>query len=98
VDSTFKPKAPNRAIISEARNLDRIGQANRRDSNLIGKYLPLSVPSIFDEVVQGVDDSFVPPKWLLLAVAKVAREQVTTPLQPVVIFDTSDEHLTSTCS
>jgi hypothetical protein len=62
--------------LAEARNSERLDMANRKDAHLIGKYLPSPALSLFLEVVQGPDDYFVPPSWLLDAVTDVAASEV----------------------
>jgi hypothetical protein len=65
-----------------------IGSMNRRDTSTIGKYLPASSSDIFVDTVQGPDDNFTPPQWMLAAVAEVAALEAKSPLKPGVCFDT----------
>jgi hypothetical protein len=94
IDGGYKPpKAAGNQALSDLRNQERLEQANKKDSKLIGKYLPLSVSSLFSEVVQGPDDSFVPPSWLLEAVREVALAETPTPGSPAARFNISFESL-----
>ena len=79
--------------MSQKRNLTRIDEANQRDAETIGKYLPSSASEIFHSVVPGPDDYFTPPPWLLQAITNIASLPVDTPDNPGVIFDTTDEAL-----
>jgi hypothetical protein len=82
-----------KSALAEARNSERLDKANRKDADLIGKYLPLSALSLFLEVVQGPDDYFVPPGKLLRAVADVAASEVDVPGPPKAKFDVSPDSL-----
>jgi hypothetical protein len=86
-------KRREKVAMAEARNSDRLDKANRKDAELIGKYLPPSALSLCREVVQGPDDFFVPPSWLLSAVSEVAATEVTVPVSPTARFDVSIESL-----
>jgi hypothetical protein len=86
VDRPAPPRPQDKGVVrrekeevAEARNSERLDRANRKDAKLIGKYLPSSALSLFQEVVQGPDDFFVPPRWLLTAVSEVSASEVAVP-------------------
>jgi hypothetical protein len=58
---------------------------------LVSKYLLGDSQSFVTETVTGPDDHFEPPSWLLTEVAKVAKEDVTTPQEPPVQFTMDNE-------
>jgi hypothetical protein len=82
-----------RVVVAEARNSERLDRGNRKDADLIGMYLPWSALSLFCKVVQGPDDFFIPPNWLLSPVPEVAATEVTVPGPTIVRFDVSSESL-----
>jgi hypothetical protein len=92
-DSSTSTKVAENRALSDQRNHERLERANRKDADLIGKYLPSSVSDLFANVVQGPDDFFVPQSWLLDAVREVAAAVVPAPGAPVARLDISDESL-----
>jgi hypothetical protein len=56
------------AIIDPRRNDERMLQRDKRDKELMGKYVPSLLDDVFNELVEGPEDDFEPPSWLLQAV------------------------------
>jgi hypothetical protein len=65
-------------------------QRDERDRHLMGKYLPASLDDVFNQIVEGPDDAFTPPSWLLQAVQQVASTPVRPPKAPPIQFATDD--------
>jgi hypothetical protein len=57
----------------------------------MSKYLLASLDDMFYKLVEGPDDAFVPPTWLLKAVQEVASTTVSAHKAPPIKFYT-DEH------
>jgi hypothetical protein len=91
LDSPIPAKVAESQSLPDLRNYERLERANRKDADLIGKYLPSSVSDLFADVVQGPDDFFVPQRWLLDAVREVALASAPTPGAPLARFDISDD-------
>jgi hypothetical protein len=76
------------------RNAARLTRANRDDEGAIGKcaasnYLLDNVSTILVSRLQGPDDWFRPPNWLLVNLKEVAGIPVRTPSRPPIHFDTT---------
>jgi hypothetical protein len=59
----------------------------------MGKYLPASLDDVFNKLVEGPDDAFTPPSWLLQAIQEVAGTTVPAPKAPPIKFATDDQSL-----
>jgi hypothetical protein len=80
-------------ITDRRRNDERVTQRDERDKELMGKYPPPSLDDVFNELVEGPDDDFEPPPWLLQAIREVAGTTVQTPKAPPIQFATDDKSL-----
>jgi hypothetical protein len=59
----------------------------------MSKYLPTSLDDVFNELVEGPNDDFKPPTWLLQAIREVATTTVQPPKAPPICFATNDKSL-----
>jgi hypothetical protein len=80
-------------VTDRQRNDDRVTQRDERDRTLMGKYLPTSLDDVFDQLVEGPDDDFEPPPWLLQAIQEVAATTVQPPKAPPIQFGTDPASL-----
>jgi hypothetical protein len=71
------------------RNDTRLDKANKTDQKTLSKYLECN--SFVHVMVQGPDDGFTPPNWLMENVRAVAGMGVKTPDRPPVMFQMTDE-------
>ena len=101
-DATFlaeedadKPgESPTKQQRTDARrNAERVAHRDNRDKELMSKYLPPSLEDVFNETVEGPDDAFRPPNWLLKAIQEVATTPVPTPKAPPIKFATDAQSL-----
>jgi hypothetical protein len=83
----------NQQVIDRKRNDERVRQRDKRDRELMGKYLPASLKDMFNKLVEGVDDDFEPPSWFLQTVREVAGTAVQPPKAPPIKFATDDKSL-----
>jgi hypothetical protein len=70
-----------------------VAERDRSDATLIGEYLPVSLADVFTDVVEGPNDSFRPPKWLIKAINEVANTPAPPLKAPPVKFAVDDESL-----
>jgi hypothetical protein len=75
------------------RNAGRVENRDERDKELISKYLPPSLDDVFNETVEGPDDAFKPPPWLLEAIQEVASAPAPPPKAPPIKFSTDQQSL-----
>jgi hypothetical protein len=59
----------------------------------MGKYIPSLLDVVFDKLVEGPDNDFEQPSWLLQAVQEVASTAVQPPKAPPIKFATEDKSL-----
>jgi hypothetical protein len=59
----------------------------------MGKYLPVSLDGVFNELVEGPDDDFEPPSCFLQTVREVAGTAVQPPKAPPIKFATDNKSL-----
>ena len=78
------------------RSNKRLAIRDRNDQSIISEYLPLSVSFLFDFVIPGPLDDFVPPPWLLENVTSVFHQDAPVPSAPPVQFNTDTQSLTVT--
>jgi hypothetical protein len=69
---------------SSKRNAGRLALTLRKDEQLVCKYLHGDSQWFVTETVTGWDDHSEPPSWLLTEVAKVTKQDMTTPQEPPV--------------
>jgi hypothetical protein len=79
--------------LNDRRNHRRVLERDTQDSDHLGKYLPRSPELVINDIVEGPDDAFVPPSWLLEAVREVALSSSETPKMPPVRFGTDQASL-----
>jgi hypothetical protein len=70
-----------------------VTERDKADKTLLSKYLPKNLECLFKEQLQGPDDYFVPPDWLLEAILEVADSPALPPKKPPVRFATDVESL-----
>jgi hypothetical protein len=80
---------PQKKIL-KSRNQARLKKANRANKQTLSKYLRTDGPFV-NVTVQGPDDGFKPPNWLLTNVMAVAGMTVPTPQKPPVVFRMDEE-------
>jgi hypothetical protein len=78
--------APNPSA-AEARNEQRITEADHRDRNTLGKYLPTDPNAFLPPPIPGPDDAFQPPPTFLQNLQTVFDATVPTPSMPDIFFD-----------
>jgi hypothetical protein len=59
----------------------------------MSKYLPPSLEDVFNEIVEGPDDKFKPPPWLLKAIQEVVDTPAPLPKAPPIKFATDEKSL-----
>jgi hypothetical protein len=59
----------------------------------MSKYLPSLLDDVFNELVEGPDDDFEPPSWLLQGVQEVGGTAVQPPKAPPIKFKTDNKSL-----
>jgi hypothetical protein len=93
------PPIQNTQRVSDHRNEVRSAEAKERDRGIVGKYssngpqFPSSTDKIFGPPIQGPDDAFHPPPWLLKTIKGLIDTPVPTPRKPPIRFETSPEAL-----
>jgi hypothetical protein len=80
-------------VLNERRNAARTRDRDERDSEHLSKYLPCSPEFVFSDIVEGPDDAFIPPSWLIEAIQEVATSPSPTPKMPPVRFATDEGSL-----
>jgi hypothetical protein len=68
-------------------------QRDKGDKELMSKYLPSLLDNVFNELVEGPDDDFESPSWLLQVVREVAGTAVQPPKAPPIKFATDNKSL-----
>lgn len=90
-DEAVPDGPPYQGRAADRRNTERVVTANRRDQELVGKYLTTTVASFLPSKLTGPDDYFVPSPDLIEAVRKVSETKVETPKAPPFRFDVAPE-------
>ena len=99
-DDYGDPLLPNQGIQSpqkkraSQRNATRLARAQQADEEIMSKYLTGDPSSFITSTLDGPDDYFEPPAWLMTAVGKVATTPVTTPHKPSLQFSMDREAAT----
>jgi hypothetical protein len=71
-----------------------VKEKDRADSEIICKYLPDNINSVFGPGIQGDNDAFTPLDWLMEAIQQNLQEEVAVPRQSEMKLDTSEVSLT----
>jgi hypothetical protein len=84
------PRPEFKGTAAEIRNYNRVRARDEADANIICKYLPPNIASIFDPPCVSIDkDDFVPSAWLHESIDRIAKELVPVPKKPPFKFDRS---------
>jgi hypothetical protein len=84
----------SRSRKAERRNKERVKVRDKMDGETICKYLPQDIDDILGPGIQGDDDYFVPPDWLMEAIElNLGEEVVPVPKTSEIRFDTSEASL-----
>jgi hypothetical protein len=62
---------------SDTRNRRRTVEKDSTDERTLSKYLPNDISDVIGGPIEGPDDSFVPPKWLMEAIKDVYNTHTT---------------------
>jgi hypothetical protein len=79
---------------NQRRNAERGRARGERDRETMSKYLPESLEEVFNKMVEGLDNRFKPPSWLLRAIQEVADAPAPPPKSPPIRFATDAQSLT----
>jgi hypothetical protein len=78
---------------SDTRNRRRTVEKDTTDEKTLGKYLPTDISDVIGGPIDGPDDLFVPPEWLMEAIKDVYNTHTITPTDPPVRFTTDPDSL-----
>jgi hypothetical protein len=78
---------------SDTRNQRRTVEKDTTDERTLSKYLPADITDAIGGSINGPDDAFVPPEWLMEAIENVYNTHTTTPTAPPVRFRTDTKSL-----
>jgi hypothetical protein len=78
---------------SDTRNRRRTVEKDTNDERTLSKYLPNDISDVIGGPIEGPDDVFVPPKWLMEAIKDVYNTHTITPTDPPVRFKTDPDSL-----
>jgi hypothetical protein len=79
--------------LNQQQNDRRKQDRDNLDLSVLGKYLPKSVSEVFNEIIEGPDDGFAPPPWLMAAIKEVATVPAPTPKAPPIRFSVDSDSL-----
>jgi hypothetical protein len=77
----------------DTRNRRRTVEKDTTDERTLSKYLPTDISDVIGGPIDGPDDAFVPPEWLMEAIKNVYNTHTTIPTEPPVQFMTDPNSL-----